>query len=276
MGSNSQSNDPGVFMIIVKIGGGAAINYRAILSDLSAMKEQMILVHGANALRDELATKLGKEKKVLTSVSGYSSVFSDQDAIEVLMMAYAGVMNTRIVESCQQLGINAVGLSGVDGHLIMGERNKGIKIKEGSKTKLVRDFSGKPRSINKPFLDLLLNNQYVPVLCVPICDETKTAINSENDDIIAVLQEAYHATTIFQFIEAPGLLANKEDPTSVIAKLSSEELLAWEARSDGRMKRKLHALTKLFAHGPCRVILADGRIDHPIQAALSGKGTVIV
>ena len=64
-------------MIIVKIGGGAAINLKNIIADLAELDEPFIIVHGANALRDQITQELNKPKKVVTSVSGYSSVFSD-------------------------------------------------------------------------------------------------------------------------------------------------------------------------------------------------------
>ena len=107
--------------LILKIGGGATINLEATIKDLAAVKErencQAIIVMGANAVRDQLVQDLGQEKTVVTSVSGYDSVLSDDSMIDALMMAYAGLQNKRIVELCQQAGINAVGLSGVDGKL---------------------------------------------------------------------------------------------------------------------------------------------------------------
>jgi acetylglutamate/LysW-gamma-L-alpha-aminoadipate kinase len=262
-------------MMIVKIGGGDSIHIQGIIGDLAELKEQLILVHGANAYRDRLARKLGWEKKVLTSVSGYSSVYSDERTIDLQMMAYAGLRNKRIVELCQQNGINAVGLSGLDGQTIRGTRNKGIRIREQGKLKIVRDFSGKPASINKPFLDLLLENEYTPVLCVPILDENQFAINSENDDIVNVLQRAYRAEYILQLIEAPGFLEDKNDPESVVSKISKEELIVRETQVEGRMKRKILALRKLFENGTGTVIIADGRTEHPVRDALNGKGTRI-
>ena len=95
-------------MILLKIGGGAAVNLKGIIADLSEVKEKAVIVHGANALRDELAKKTGYSKRVLTSVSGYSSVFSDEEALDLMMMAYAGLKNKRIVELCQQHGIKTV------------------------------------------------------------------------------------------------------------------------------------------------------------------------
>jgi acetylglutamate/LysW-gamma-L-alpha-aminoadipate kinase len=262
-------------MLIIKIGGGAGINLKGIMTDLAEITEPYIIIHGANAVRDQLAEELNQPKKVITSVSGYSSVFSDETALDIMMMAYAGLKNKRIVELCQQNGINAVGLSGLDGKLIQGERNKGIRVKEGGKLKIVRDFSGKPRSINASLLRLLLNNGYTPVLSVPIIDENNTAINTENDDIVTVLQETIQADKIIQLIEAPGFLDKKDDPDSLILKISQSELPQREAQVEGRMKRKMLALRKLFETGAHRVIISDGRVEHPIKDALAGKGTVI-
>ncbi|MEW5842205.1 MAG: [LysW]-aminoadipate kinase [Bacteroidota bacterium] len=269
-------------MLLIKIGGGKELNLKGIAADLATVNEKFIIVHGANALRDELALKLGIEKKVVTSLSGYDSVLSDENTIDLMMMAYAGVRNKRIVELLQQNGINAVGLSGVDGKLLQGKRNSGIKVREGGKTLLLRDFSGKPKSINKQLLDLLLENGYTPVLSVPLIDENNFAINSENDDIVALLQSEFKAEKIISLIEAPGFLLDKNDPSSLVSKMSKSELEAMEQKVEGRMKRKILALRKLFCEGipsgeggDTTIILSDGRTEHPINDALNGKGTTI-
>ena len=262
-------------MIIVKIGGGSRINIAGIIEDLAAIEEPYIIVHGANALRDKLAQDLGQPKQVLTSVKGYSSVYSDENLLDVMMMAYAGLRNKRIVEQCQQHGINAVGLSGLDGKMIQGSRNQGIRVYQNKKLKIVRDFSGKPVAVNSALLRLLLDNGYVPVLTVPIIDEQNTAINTENDDVVRVLQQALAAETVINLIEAPGFLADKDDPASLIKAISAAELEAREQQVDGRMKRKMLAIRKLFEQGATKVIISDGRSEHPIRDALAAKGTLI-
>ena len=262
-------------MLIVKIGGGKEINIEGIINDLAEVQEKFIIIHGANALRDQLAVDLDYPKKTITSVSGYTSVFSDEKALDILMMAYAGLKNKRIVELCHQKGINAVGLSGLDGKLIQGKRNVGIRIKEGGKLRIVRDFSGKPKSINSELLNLLISNNYAPVVSVPIIDENNFAINSENDDIVRILQNSIKADKIIQFIEAPGILDDENDPTSLVPLLSGSDLKVREEQVEGRMKRKILALRKLLETGTHRVIIADGRVENPIRDALAGKGTVI-
>lgn len=262
-------------MIILKIGGGLSVNVRGIIADLAELKEPSIIVHGANALRDQLLSDLGIEKKVITSVSGYDSVFTDQQALDILMMAYAGLKNKRIVELCHQFGINAIGLSGLDGKVIQGKRNVGIKTYEKGKLKMVRDFSGKPHSLNKELLDLLLTHGYTPVLSIPLIDENNFAINSENDDIINLLQHNFHADQIIQFIEAPGYLDDEHDPDSLVKSISLSELKRRQEQVSGRMKRKMLALTRLFENGAHKVIICDGRREKPLLDALKGEGTVI-
>ena len=262
-------------MILIKIGGGESINLEAVITDLAKQPQPFIIVHGANVLRDQIAKTMGFEKTVLTSASGYSSVFSDQDAIDTILMSYSGLRNKRIVELSQQKGVNAVGLTGLDGRLVQGERNKGIRVRENGKTLIKRDFSGKPRSINTQLLELLLNNGYCPVLTIPIADENGFAINSENDDIVAKIANALEVDTVIQLIEAPGFLDNPDDENSLVRKMSMAELHAREAEVEGRIKRKLLALTKLCAGGKTRVIISDGRGQHPVEDALNGKGTHI-
>lgn len=262
-------------MIIVKIGGGKENNLKGVVQDLAGLSDKFIIVHGANAVRDEIAAKMGFPTKTVTSVSGYSSVLSDEHAIDAIMMGYAGIQNKRLVELCQQHGINAVGLSGLDGKLVQGARNKGIRVRQNEKTIMMRDFSGKPRAVNKNLITLLLANGYVPVICIPIIDENNFAINSENDDIVALLQDELHADTVIQLIEAPGFMDDIKDASSLVKTISKLELDAREAQVEGRMKRKMLALKKLAESGAKRILISDGRVEHPIQDALAGKGTTI-
>ena len=262
-------------MYIIKVGGGAAINLEGIVRDLATLDEAAIVVLGANAVRDAIAERLGTPKKTLTSVSGYTSVYSDEQAMDAIMMAYAGLRCSRFVELCQRNNVNAIGLSGIDGQAVQGQRNRGIRVREGKKTIMKRDFSGKPKRVNTALFRLLMDNGYVPVLTIPIIDENGHAINSENDDIVNVLQRELGADKIVQLIEAPGFLEDKDDPTSLLAELSRSELERREQQVEGRMKRKMLALGRLMQDGVSNVIISDGRTDKPISDALAGKGTII-
>ena len=260
-------------MNIIKIGGGSGINIEGIVRGLKEYPNS-IIVHGANAKRDEILKIMGYEKKTVTSLSGYSSVLTDDNMVDSIMMAYSGLQNKRIVELCQQNGINAIGLSGIDGQLIRSKRNSGIRIEEEGRKRLLHDLSGKPKTINEKLLRLLMDNGYTPIICIPTLDENGFAINSENDDIVALLHHTLRAEKVIQFIEAPGYLKNADDENSIIKKLSKEELETALEESSGRMKRKLYALKQLL-DVPCTIHICDGRTENPLRDCNEGKGSVI-
>jgi [amino group carrier protein]-L-2-aminoadipate 6-kinase len=159
--------------------------------------------------------------------------------------------------------------------VVAATRNKGIRVREGDKTLLLRDFSGKPSVVNVGFLRLLLDNGYTPVLTVPLVDEHGFAVNSENDEVVAALQAVLQATHVVELIEAPGLLRDPLDPDSVIPRLAPADLRLLEDRAEGRFKRKILALRRLFETSAPTVVVADGRVANPVAAAMAGSGTVI-
>ena len=194
---------------------------KASLRTSQNSKVPAVVVHGANALRDEMAQAMGVERRTVTSLKGYTSVFSDEKMLDMMMAAYAGVRNKRIVELCQRHGINAIGLTGLDGRVVQGRRNPGIRTMQDGKKVLLRDFSGKPQSVNVPLLASLMRQGYTPVLTAPIIDQDGVAINMENDDVVTVLARDTHARQIVSFIEARGLLANADDEDSLIARVDT-------------------------------------------------------
>lgn len=262
-------------MKIIKLGGGMDIDLDAFARDLAGHDGPMVIVHGANGLRNHIAEKLNAPIRTVTSLSGYQSVLTDDETIDLMLMTYAGLRNKRLVEICRRHGINAVGLTGVDAGLVIGRRNRGIKTKVNDKKVIMRDLSGKPQAVNTPFLHLLLDNGYVPIICPPILDENLQAINTENDDVVALLARELRAKAVVQLIEAPGLLADHGDEDSLIRRLPGDELQQWERRVEGRMKRKLMALRKVADNQISTTYIADGRMDRPVSRALNGEGTVI-
>jgi len=262
-------------VLIVKVGGGD-IDLDAIAVDLASLARPFVLLHGANKLRDNVAVALGHPPTVVESVSGYTSVLTDEHAIDALMAAYAGIRNKRLVEALRRAGVNALGLTGLDGGLVQGVRGPGIRtIRDGRKL-LLRDLSGKPRRVDGRLLRTLLGEGYAPVITVPIVGEDGGALNTENDDVLALLASDLGASDVVSLIEAPGLLSDRRDPSTVVRDLESADLEAWEGRVEGRMRRKIRALRTLFelAAPPGPVVrIADGRTRQPVSEALAGAGT---
>lgn len=260
--------------LVLKVGGGSTIDLHAIARELGTVGP-VVVVHGANACRDELAGRLGTLPRRVSSVSGIESVFTDDDQLELLTMTYAGLVNKRFVQLCQQEGVNAIGLSGLDGALVTGRRNPGIRVVENGRKRILRDHSGKPVDVNTDLLRLLLEEGYTPLLTVPILDEDGRALNTENDTIVSLLQERLVAKRVVQLVEAPGFLSDSADPDSLITRMSFDELEERSTQAGGRFRRKLMALSAMRRTGCEAIHLADGRVDAPVTRALAGHGTTI-
>ncbi len=266
-------------MIIVKVGGGKGISLEAVCQDVSALVgrgERLILVHGASHETNVLSTALGKPPRFVTSLSGVESRYTDRDTLDIFNMAYVGKMNKRFVERLQQLGVNAVGLCGADGRSMEGERKAAIKVIENGKRKVLRDdFTGRIEKINTDLLTLLLDHGYTPVLCPPGLSYESEIINVDGDRAAAVLAAAFKAETLVILSNVPGLLRDVNDPASLVHKIDKAHMASYMDLAHGRMKKKVMGAAEALAQGVGTVIMGDARIEHPIQQALQGQGTVI-
>lgn len=265
-------------MIIVKIGGGKSVldNLDNILMDFASLKEKKILVHGANYEAGIISEKLGKKPEMITSASGFESRRTDRETLEILEMVYSGVANKRIVEKLQRFKVNAVGLSGIDGRIWEGQRKPFIKTVVDGKTKLVRDdFTGKVEKVNAHLINLLLDNGYTPVLTIPGISYESEAINLDNDRALAVMAGQMGCKTIVMLFEAPGLLRDAKDESTLIKNISNLEIDGFIEKTSGRMKKKMLGVKEALELGVETIYFGDLRKKNPISSALNSEGTKI-
>ena len=268
-------------MIVVKVGGSEGIDYPAVCQDVAnlvAEGQKLILVHGGSSQTNEVATALGHPPKFITSPSGYTSRFSDKKTLEIFKMVYCGQMNKMIVENLQQLGVNAVGLSGIDGGLWKGKRKKAIHaVDENGKKRVVRDnYTGRVSEINTSLLTTLIDDGYLPVLTPPAISEEGEAINVDGDRAAAETAKALKATDLIILSNIPGVLTDFPDESSLLSAVSLDEIEhVAKTYAEGRMRIKLLGSREAIEGGVQRVILGDARVTNPIRYALEGNGTVI-
>ncbi|HID90061.1 MAG TPA: [LysW]-aminoadipate kinase [Anaerolineae bacterium] len=147
-------------MIVVKAGGNGEIDIEAVCNDVAHLVrqgEQVVLVHGGSHETDVVSTQLGHPPRFVTSVSGHVSRYTDRRTLEIFVMVAAGRINKRLVERLQQLGVNAVGISGLDGRLLEAKRKSVLRIVENGKRKVLRgEYSGKIERVNAQLLQALL------------------------------------------------------------------------------------------------------------------------
>jgi len=211
-------------MIVIKVGGGEGVDTESVCQDVAALVkqgQQVVLVHGGSHETNVISEKLGHPPQFVTSVSG-------------------------LVERLQQLGVNAFGLSGVDGRLLEGRRKSSLQIREGGKRKILRgEYSGVIEKVNDGILAMLLDAGYMPVVAPQAISYESEVLNVDGDRAAAAIAAALEAETLVILTNLPGLLRDVEDEESLIDEIPqglAEEYLDRFAK--GRMKRKVLGATE--------------------------------
>jgi len=263
-------------VIVIKLGGSKGIDLERFLTDLAGLEPPYVLVHGANVELDALMRELGVEPRLVTSSTGQVSRFTDQRTMDLFLMAYCGKVNKRIVETLQRLGVNAVGLSALDGAIARGRRKPRIRAIENGKSKILDgDYTGTIEAVDGRLIHLLLGNGYVPVLTPPAVSHEGDAINVDGDKLAMELAVALQAERLLVFSNTPGLLTDLEDPSSTVPTVNLDHLDEFLVLAQGRMKKKVLAAADAVRRGVGEVILADANRKDAIRAALAGSGTKI-
>lgn len=263
-------------MLIIKVGGGSAINQAGIVQDIKNLRQKVIFVHGGRVQADQIAKKLGYPTQRITSPSGMESILTDKQAMKVMTMVYSGLVNKQWVELFQQHALNAIGLSGADGRIWEGKRKEHLIAQDGDKEKLIKGtWTGKVKKINTTLIQLLLDSDYLPVITQPAVSRTGNLINTDNDRNLAVTAKSLGVKELVVLFEAPGLLRKTSDDTSLIRKLNKEDLPEMTKYAKGTMKKKILGAQEAFTSGVKTIYWGDARVKHPVKSALAGKGTTI-
>ena len=261
-------------LLVIKLGGSAGIDLDRFLGDLARLDRPYVLVHGANVELDALMRRVGVEPRLVTSSTGQVSRYTDQETMDLFLMVYAGKANKRIVERLRRAGVNAVGLTGMDGGTIQGRRKPRIRVVENGKPKILDgDYAGSIDEIDTRLVRLLLDNGYLPILTPPAVSREGDAINVDGDKLAMELAVALGASHLLIFSNTAGLLANIADPASTVAEIDALHVEEHLALAQGRMKKKVLAAADAVKRGVGEVILADANQPNAIEAALSGAGT---
>lgn len=266
-------------MIVIKVGGSAGIDYDALCADVAELWKQgqkLVLVHGGSGETNRIAELLGHPPKFVTSPSGYTSRFTDRETLEIFEMVYCGKMNKGMVERLQKHGVNAVGLSGLDGRIFEGKHKDSVRAVEDGKIKILRgDHTGTVEKVNTGLLELLLSNGYLPVLTPPASSYEGVAINVDGDRAAAAVATALKAEALLLLSNVPGLLRDFPDESSLIKDIPAKDVESFMEFAKDRMKKKVLGAAEAVQGGVGKVIFGDARVLKPVQNALSGQGTVV-
>jgi len=267
-------------MIVVKAGGGQGLDMEAVCIDVAELVqrgEQVVVIHGGSHETNVYSDRLGHPPRFVTSVSGHVSRYTDRETLEIFAMVAAGRINKLTVERLQQLGVNAIGLSGLDGRLLEGTRKPALRIIENGKRKVLRgEYSGKIERVNVRLLQSLLEAGYTPVVAPLALSYESEALNVDGDRAAAAIGAALEAQTVVILSNVPGVLRDLSDENSLIDHIPEQEAEECLDRyAKGRMKKKILGAIEALHDGVGQVIIADGRVEHPLHRALAGQGTTI-
>ncbi len=263
-------------MIVIKLGGSEGLDAQHLLEELASHDEPWVLVHGGNQELDALTRALGEEPEFLNSPSGHVSRRTTARTIDLIRMSYRGRINNDLVTRLQNLGVNAVGLSGIDGRILRARRKPAVRNVVNGKTMLVRDdMTGRVTGADPTLLNLLLDNGFRPVITIPALAETGEPVNVDGDRAAAAIAAALGARAVVNLSNVPGLLENPDDPTTLIRTVAHDALEDADNFAQGRFKKKIIAAREALDAGVPQIILATANREAPVSSALAGNGTVI-
>src|SRR6202011_4850638 len=230
--------------IVVKIGGGAGVATTNIAREIAqcvAGGQRIVVLHGASDLTNALSQRLGHPVRTITSPGGMVSRYTDSETLRIYAMAVAGHINTELVACLQQLGVNALGLAGVDGRLLLAKRKSAIRsVTPDGRVQIVRDdYTGQIEQVNGALLWQLLDTGYTPVIAPLALSHEGERLNVDGDRAAAAVAAALHADTLAIMTNVPGLLVNPEDDTTLIRHVPAERFDAYVGYAQGRMRKKL-------------------------------------
>ncbi len=261
--------------IVVKVGGAPGNSSGPVASDLAG-RPDCVLVHGGSAEVDRIGTALGAPPEYFTSPSGVVSRRSDPRHLEAVVLGLAGKVQTDLVALLGSRGIRAIGLSGVDGRLLLAQRKTGVRARVGDRVvRLADDLAGTIERVDSTLLTWVLGAGYLPVVGPPAVTAEGEVVNVDADQVAAAVASALSATELVLLTNVPGLLRDPNDPATLIPQIPAGELEAALPLASGRMRKKLFAARDAIRGGVRRVVIASSSVDAPIRSALEGRGTVI-
>ena len=243
-------------IIVVKYGGNAMINEdlkEAVMGDivlLSLIGIKVVLVHGGGPEITEMLSKVGKKTEFVGGLR-----VTDKETVDIAQMVLAGKINKNLVNLLQNKGGKAIGLCGIDGHMIKAEQ---LDERLG--------YVGEITDVDvTPIVDVL-EKGYIPVISTIGYDNDGNTYNINADTAAARIAGSLGAESLISMTDIAGILRDKDDPSTLISKIYVSEApqLMREGIISGGMIPKVNCCIEAIRRGVGKVFIIDGRIPHSI------------
>lgn len=258
-------------IIVVKYGGNAMINdelKEAVMGDiilLSLIGIKVVLVHGGGPEITEMLGRVGKKSEFVNGLR-----VTDSETMEIVQMVLSGKINKNLVNLLEIKGGRAIGMCGIDGHMIKAKK---LDEKLG--------FVGEITDVNvDPIIDVL-EKGYIPVISTIGYDDEGNTYNINADSAAARIAGQLKAESLISMTDISGILRDKDDPSTLISKIyvSDAPRLMRDGIISGGMIPKVNCCIEAIRRGVPKVFIIDGRIPHSILIETltdEGIGTMFV
>lgn len=258
-------------IIVVKYGGNAMISDElkdAVMGDivlLSLIGIKVVLVHGGGPEITHMLQAVGKETKFVNGLR-----VTDKETVDIVQMVLAGKVNKSLVNLLHRKGGKAIGLCGIDGHMIEAEMlNSDL------------GYVGEITKVNVEPITDVLEKGYIPVISTVGCDNDGNVYNINADTAAAKIAGILGAESLISMTDIEGILRDKDDPSTLISKILVDEAprLVEEGVISGGMIPKVECCIDAINSGVRKVFIIDGRIPHAILIETltnEGIGTMFV
>lgn len=266
---------------VVKAGGGVfgdPAATRALVEQIAVLHSlgiRVVFVHGGGPQLTEVTEKLGVPTQMIEGRR-----VTDAQSIDATAMVLSGLINTRILAACRELGVPALGISGVDAGLIQAHKRAPVKL-QGSDAIVDYGFVGDFDYIDTDVIKKLLDAGLMPVISPLSSDDAGTLLNINADTVAAAIGAALGAEKLVLCTGAPGILSDITDPTSVVSytDLAGLAKLRTEGRINDGMLPKAKAIENAINGGVQRVHVISYKAPDAILAEVftnEGTGTLVV
>ncbi len=258
-------------ILVVKYGGNAMINddlKEAVMGDLvllSLVGVKVVLVHGGGPEITDMLSAVGKKSEFIDGLR-----VTDKETVDIVQMVLAGKINKNLVNLLQIKGAKAMGLSGIDGHMI-----------EAEKLDDVHGYVGEITNVDiTPIMDCI-DKGYIPVISTVAYDNDGNVYNINADTAAARIAGALKAEALISMTDIDGILRDKNDPSTLISTVYASDApqLMREGVISGGMIPKVNCCIEAIRRGVKKVFIIDGRIPHSILIETltdAGIGTMFV
>lgn len=270
---------------VIKFSGKVTedpLNLVSLCEELALLHQvgiRVCVVHGGGKQLTELAERMGVEQTIINGRR-----VTDDETLEMAKMVFAGKINTDILAALRKLGVEAVGLSGVDGNIVHAVRRpvKEILNRETGETETV-DFGhvGDVVEINERLLRVLLDHDYLPVVSSLGADDAGGVFNINADTIAAEIAVRLEAEKLILLSDVDGIYLRPGEQATKLSRLTAVEVekLLQDGVATGGMIPKLQSITDLLNRGVRSAHIIKGSLRNALLSEVftdEGTGTMIV